>query len=123
MFTNSYTSQAEWLGIIAVQIFIILFIGCISGVITLRINQSKGYSGGFQWGFFLGIIGIIIVACRPYEVDYYYTLISTALEKHAKQNTQSSDSDKPTKRCDYCDAVNDANSNFCYKCGKSFKSQ
>lgn len=30
-------------------------------------NQEKGYDGGFAWGFFLGIIGIIVVAVRPYN--------------------------------------------------------
>lgn len=33
----------------------------VCGVITNKINTKKGYDGGFAWGFFLGIIGIIIV--------------------------------------------------------------
>lgn len=49
------------------------FIGCligyiivwsIFGMISKHINESKGYDGGFAWGFWLGIIGIIVVACR-----------------------------------------------------------
>lgn len=39
----------------------------ILGCITKSINRKKGYDGGFAWGFWLGIIGIIgiiVVACR-----------------------------------------------------------
>lgn len=47
----------------------------ICGCITSSINQNKGYDGGFWWGFFLGILGIIVVACRPFNAnqmeDYY----------------------------------------------------
>ena len=42
------------------------FIGCIiMGFVTKYINESKGYKGGFAWGFWLNIIGIIVVACKP----------------------------------------------------------
>lgn len=37
----------------------------ILGLITKYISKSKGYKGGFAWGFFLNIIGIIVVACKP----------------------------------------------------------
>lgn len=39
--------------------------GLIFGAITYAMNTSKGYKGGFWWGFFLGIIGIIVIACTP----------------------------------------------------------
>jgi len=37
------------------------------GLITRYISKEKGRSpgGGFCWGFFLGIIGLIVVACLP----------------------------------------------------------
>lgn len=41
-----------------------IIVACVMGVITKKINESKGYYGGFAWGFWLGIIGIIVVACR-----------------------------------------------------------
>ena len=41
-----------------------VFFMVILGVITLVINMNKGYKGGFQWGLFLGILGVIIVAVR-----------------------------------------------------------
>lgn len=52
---------------------------CILGAVTKSINESKGYDGGFAWGFWLGAIGIIVVACRPActpvtpRTDFYNT--------------------------------------------------
>ena len=40
---------------------------CIFGLVTWGINYSRGRDGGFWWGFFLGVIGIIIVAVHPNE--------------------------------------------------------
>lgn len=39
----------------------------ICGLISKSINGNRGRDGGFGWGFFLGIIGIIVVAVRPKE--------------------------------------------------------
>ena len=44
---------------------------CIFGAITKVINEKKGYEGGFWWGFFLGVIGIIVVACRDANYSVY----------------------------------------------------
>lgn len=62
--------------------FIIYFIGilihvgicCVWGAITWKINDYKGYaSGGFWWGFFLGWIGVIVVACKSNVRGYTMT--------------------------------------------------
>ena len=42
-----------------------MIVAVIFGFVTKAINNSRGREGGFWWGFFLGIIGIIIVAVRP----------------------------------------------------------
>ena len=39
--------------------------GVIFGLITKHVAGSKGYDGGFAWGFWLGWIGLIVVAVRP----------------------------------------------------------
>ena len=44
-----------------------LIAACICGLVTKQINESRGKEDGFAWGFFLGVIGIIIVAVRPNE--------------------------------------------------------
>ena len=44
-----------------------LIVAIICGLITKSMNENKGYNGGFAWGFFLSIIGIIVVAVRPFN--------------------------------------------------------
>lgn len=44
-----------------------VILGVVCGFITKSMNESKGYEGGFAWGFWLNIIGIIVVAVRPYH--------------------------------------------------------
>ncbi len=43
----------------------VIITGLIFGFVTKYMNENKGYEGGFWWGFFLGIIGIIVIACKP----------------------------------------------------------
>lgn len=47
------------------MLYIIFCLVC--GLITYSMNKNKGYDGGFWWGFFLTIIGIIVVALRPFN--------------------------------------------------------
>lgn len=54
----------------AAEIIGILIFSCIFGFVTKVINENKGYDGGYLWGFFLGIIGIIVVACKPSNNSY-----------------------------------------------------
>ena len=42
-----------------------LIMALITGFIAKKITENRGMQGGFWWGFFLGIIGIIVVAVRP----------------------------------------------------------
>ena len=58
--------------ILLLSIAISIGISCIFGAITKAINENKGYYGGFAWGFWLGWIGIIVVACR--QPAYYYQI-------------------------------------------------
>ena len=46
---------------------ILLIVQVVFGIITKTINNNRGKEGGFLWGFFLGVIGIIVVAVRPKE--------------------------------------------------------
>ncbi len=57
----------------------------ILGFVTKHINENKGYSGGFAWGFWLNLIGVIVVACKPDNRQYSQPHVETALEKEAKE--------------------------------------
>lgn len=54
-----------------VLLAIILIINIILGCQTKKMNAAKGIPGGFWWGFFLGVAGVIVVALRPYHPNMY----------------------------------------------------
>ena len=58
--------------LLSAVILVVLWIGIMSifGTTTRRMSRSKGYEGGFAWGFFLGVIGIIVVAVRPDRLNF-----------------------------------------------------
>ena len=53
-----------------------LIVACIFGAITKHMNEEKGYDGGFAWGFWLGVIGIIVIASKERN-PYLYSTPST----------------------------------------------
>ena len=62
------------IGTLFVTLIVSIVVGCVFGGITHAIQDSKGYSEtGFWWGFWLGWIGIIVVACKPNLNEYYYS--------------------------------------------------
>ncbi len=76
---------AQWL--IYVAIIIVLHI--VLGIASRSINQSKGYEGGFAWGFWLGIIGIIVVACKANKNTQVYEPNISTLNTVSDTNTKS----------------------------------
>lgn len=42
-----------------------LIVAIVCGCVSEHITKSRKMYGGFWWGFFLGIIGIVVVAVRP----------------------------------------------------------
>ena len=63
-------------GFVSFFVSLLFLIGKCSiwGAITWKINDYKGYaSGGFWWGFFLGLVGVIVVACKPNVRNYKIT--------------------------------------------------
>lgn len=46
-------------------LLVFLVYAVICGAIACAVASSRGMDGGFGWGFFLGIIGILVVALRP----------------------------------------------------------
>ena len=44
-------------------ILMLVLQGCTFGIATYYIGKSRGYQNCFWWGFFLGLIGLIVVLC------------------------------------------------------------
>ena len=57
------------IAVVALPIVLVLLIQIIFGVNTRRMNRDKGYKGGFAWGFFLGVVGLMVVAVRPFNLN------------------------------------------------------
>lgn len=54
-----------------IVLLVVLIINIILGCQTKKMNAAKGIPGGFWWGFFLGVAGVIVVALRPYHPNMY----------------------------------------------------
>ncbi len=52
-------------GYIPLLILPYLAFRCILGAISHRVMRNRNREGGFWWGFFLGILGIVVEALRP----------------------------------------------------------
>lgn len=80
-------------------IFICLIAGLIEavifGLISQAINEKRGYEGGFWWGFFLGVIGIIVVALKEPYYTVHYVPDSDGVYKAPKMGQTPIDKDAP----------------------------
>lgn len=98
--------------IIVYLVYMVIF-GCI----TKYVAGSKGYDGGFFWGFFLGIIGLLVVGFRPNTTTSgagaeYKPMYGGAL--------QASNQKKPSWTCT-CGSINPDRLDYCPICRKSRK--
>ena len=69
-----------------VYIFVAIIQGLICGFVAQVVSENKGYEDGFFWGFLLGIIGIIVVACKP---DNNSSYASALLSKETEEKDKS----------------------------------
>jgi hypothetical protein len=61
------------MGTTIISLVITIIVGCLWGAATYTINENKGYyNNGFWWGFWLGLIGVIVVLCKPDARTQYY---------------------------------------------------
>ena len=86
------------LGWFIIYLIISLIEACIFGAITKVINERHGYEGGFWWGFFLRVIGIIVVACRQpaYNAGYYSSGNSIMVPEKSAETPIDLDAPVPT---------------------------
>lgn len=111
---------------IVLYLFIWLIVSCLFGLATIRINESKGYYGGFWWGFFLGWLGVIVILCKHDNTRSYYreseadrALSSYAAEKSPQRLVREDD-----WRCPECKRINASYVTTCI-CGtpKNYKKE
>lgn len=111
-------------GMVFVSFIISIAIAIVCGIISKKINESKGRYGGFAWGFFLGAIGIIIVACRS-DLNNTNIAYTTNSEYDNKLKSLANEKDENSMlrdggwRCNKCSAVNPKYASSC-KCGLSW---
>lgn len=96
-------------------IVVYVIYGLIFGFITRHVASSKGYDGGFLWGFFLGVIGLLVVGFRPNlavssPASEYKPMYGGAL--------QVKDRKEPSWTC-VCGSVNPGRLDYCPICRKS----
>ena len=78
------------------------------GFITKLINKKKNREGGFYWGFLLGVIGLVVVACRSAK---------------KKVDTFDRSGDNPSPRPDALELMEaDSEMWFCPGCGRAHPS-
>ena len=112
-----------------------ILIGIIMGYTTQYLAKCKGYEGGFWWGFFLGIIGLLVVGFRPdiqsqpssYERPAWaeekrtWTCLCGAENAYTLNYCTScrrSRSEGETKICPHCGSKNKPNNKVCYSCNQ-----
>ena len=71
--------------------YLISFVVC--GAVCKRINEKKGYNGGWAWGL-LGIVGIIICACRNESLElrtnHLQSVLIYVLQNYAQTTVEES---------------------------------
>ena len=128
-----------------IYFLVLIGVSCVFGAITKHISESKGYSGGFAWGFWLTWIGVIVVACKPNQTSQttqgqYRPMYPNAVQEKrqwhcvcgASNNEGASycfkcrrshhESDSVRKEaCPHCGAMNRSNNETCFACNKPMK--
>ena len=103
--------------------------GFIIGIVCRKVVESKGYlddeNYGFSWGFWLGLIGLIVCAVKPPVGEYANKTVvfqqpgnnqATNTDKNDSNNAKADDSDEYWI-CS-CGTQNESIDSFCYNCFK-----
>lgn len=94
---------------------------CICGFVSKTINENKGYEGGFWWGFILGILGIIVVACKSENIgsSYYSTSSQDKVSSYSKEIAETNMLASGGWKCVKCGRVNPSYNTGSCVCGNS----
>ncbi len=95
------------------SVILFLIVSFICGTICQSISKSRGMEGGFWWGFFLWVIGIIVVAVRPNDKSAPSTSSDPSPER-----SSSPSSIEGGWKCSFCGKMNYSYEAKC-SCGRS----
>lgn len=98
-------------------LIVCIVVGLICGLIGDAISKNRNMDGGFLWGFFLGVIGIIVVAVRPNDNQKVKASSFNSLEKSQREREQEM-LDEGGWKC-VCGRVNYHYVSSCPVCRKS----
>lgn len=97
-------------GIMVLLAYIVIR-GVIFGLICENLASTKGYADGFAWGFFLGVIGLLIVGFRP-------NLVTPHAEAYSPIHSAAQSKSRPQWECS-CGAKNPDTLNYCLSCRRA----
>ena len=110
-----------YIWIIVIYVVIGLICGFISENITIKRRMN---SSGFAWGFFLGVLGIVVVALRPNDQLMLDILTSIKQSENTTiEQTRRADNQIPISdgqfQCSKCKKRFSRYSDSCPSCGKA----
>ena len=133
---------------IIISLVVYLAQGLIFGLAAQQIAEGKGYSTGFAWGFWLGLIGLLVVLFKPnisaaYETPRYAPSAAPAPSANewvcvcGSRNHESltyctrcgrdrsyTDNNNAAKvPCPHCGARNKPANKVCFACGKAMTAE
>ncbi|MDO4492906.1 MAG: zinc ribbon domain-containing protein [Clostridia bacterium] len=111
--------------------FVLLFrilLHVVWGLFSRSIAKSKGYTGGFWWGFFLGTLGMLFVALRPDKnltaaIDRLNDTVARLQNNETTREASSAGTPytEGMNRCAHCGAQNERFAKYCSECGKDLR--
>jgi MFS family permease len=103
----------------------LLFWSVVGGILCAVIATSKNHSAGWAWlGIFLGLIGVLIVACfsrRPAPETQYTR--AERMERHRREWEAEQAIIKNSRKCPMCAELVKAEARVCRFCGHTFEDQ
>ncbi len=99
--------------IVALVVYVVQ--GMIFGFAAQQIAESKGYSTGFAWGFWLGVIGLVVVGLKP-NLNATYVVHETP--RYAQPAAPAPSAPSANEWVCVCGSRNHESLTYCTRCGR-----